>query len=62
MVNLVLSGGREVQKGGDIHIRMADSCRCVAQTISVVIIFQLKINILCSQRLDFGGLLHTFIL
>ena len=32
MVNLVLSGGREVQKEGEIHIPMADSCRCVAET------------------------------
>ena len=27
-----MGGGREVQKGGDICIPMADSCRCMAET------------------------------
>ena len=29
-------GGREVQEGRDICIPMADSCRCMAETITIL--------------------------
>ena len=31
-----VGGGREVQKGGDIFILMADSCCCMAETNTIL--------------------------
>ena len=40
-----MGGGREVQEGEDICIRMADACRCMAEPTQYckAIILQLKI-------------------
>ena len=40
----VVGGGREAQEEGDIRISVADSCWCVAETSTIVIVKQLSSN------------------